>query len=287
MNFFIDNRDGIADYAKTNFPRETGDIIAIADDVVDQKIPFQSPVGHGTHLCAGGIRRTDRLDASAGDDPEWIFAFNRMRFWICLGQAYAITKDERYARTFASQLCHWIDTVKKNDPACEKAWRTIEAGIRMEYWCKAFDYFEGSPAITQEVTEKYQGASVIEHAEFIMSVWNSYNLMSNWGVLANHGLFVASIALPQTARTKEYRKEALRRLAKEIEIQVYADGTQWNKARCITTKVAHCFLDVIILAKNNNLVIPEIIERKTRDMCYANLWWSKPDGNELCMGRQR
>jgi len=283
MKFFIDARDGIADYAKTYFPRETGEVIAIANDVVNQKFLFNLRWDmERTYVPVVFEGEIDWMH-QPGDDPEWIFAFNRMRFWICLGQAYAITKDETYAQTFAAQLCHWIDTVKKNDPKCEKAWRSIEAGIRMEYWCKAFSYFNGSPAITDAVTEKYR-ASLTEHAEFIMGVWNSYNLMSNWGVLANHGLFVASIALPQTARTEEFREEALRRLAKEIEIQVYADGTQWEQSPMYHNEVAHDFLDVIILARKNNIAIPEIIERKTRDMCYANLWWCKPDGNELCMG---
>jgi hypothetical protein len=34
----------------------------------------------------------------------------------------------------------------------------------------------------------------ITHAEFLYSVWDRYYLMSNWGVLENHGLFLASLA---------------------------------------------------------------------------------------------
>ena len=46
-----------------------------------------------------------------GPDPEFIFQMNRHQYWICLGQAYAMTGDEAYAECFASQLVHWI---KKN-----------------------------------------------------------------------------------------------------------------------------------------------------------------------------
>lgn len=87
-----------------------------------------------------------------------------------MGQAYAITGDERYAKAFAGQLVHWVDTVQRTDPACAKAWRTIEAGFRMDYWGKAMCYFEGSPYITDEVVDKFI-ASMTDHAEYIMDNW--------------------------------------------------------------------------------------------------------------------
>lgn len=283
MKHFIDDRDGIARYVRESTPEDVTEILTVADDVVSQKFLFSlrwdmertyEPV-----IFNGSI---DWL-YQPGGDPEWIFAFNRMRFWICLGQAYAITKNETYAHTFAAQLCSWIDSVKRDDPACAKAWRSIEAGIRMEYWCKAMDYFDGSPAITKTVRTRFN-ESIAEHAEFIMGVWDAYNLMSNWGIMANHGLFIASVMLPQTERTHLWRAEAIRRLAKEIEIQVYDDGTHWEQSPMYHFEMIHCFLDVIILAKRNNIELPEIIERKTHDMCRAGLCLLKPDGNELSMG---
>ena len=217
------------------------------------------------------------------DDPEWVYALNRMRFWICLGQAYALTGNEKYARAFADQMTHWVKTVRRDDPACAKAWRSIEAGLRMEYWCKAMSYFDGSPSVSESARELFR-QSVADHAEFIMGTWNSYNLMSNWGVLANHGLFVASVYLPQDGRTERWRAESLRRLALEIEMQVYDDGSHWEQSPMYHNEVAHDFLDVVILARKNGIALPEIVERKTHDLCRANLCWVKPDGNELCMG---
>lgn len=86
----------------------------------------------------------DAIDwlAQPGDDQEFVYAFNRMRFWITLGQAYLLTGNEKYANSFTLQLKSWVSTVKRKDPSCAKAWRTIEAGIRMEYWMKAIRYFK-------------------------------------------------------------------------------------------------------------------------------------------------
>ena len=219
-----------------------------------------------------------------GDDSEWVFAFNRMRYWICLGQAYAHSGDERYARTFASQLCHWIRTVRRDDPACAKAWRSIEAGLRMEYWTKAMQYFSDSPAITDEVMTCYL-TSVADHAEFLSSVWGSYHLMSNWGVLENHGLFLASLALEDSELSRRYTAEALRRLALEIDIQVYDDGMQWEQSPMYHNEVTHCYLDVVLLSHRLGLKLPPIIEEKThlmssrRPRLAERRWHSADDGD--------
>ncbi len=279
----IDEREKVAAYVKMHFPQDVTKILKIADDVCAQSFLFN--LRWDMERTSVPVVFKDEINwlHQPGDDPEWIFAFNRMRFWISLGQAYAITGDEKYAEAFAGQMTHWVRTVKRSDPACEKAWRTIETGIRMEYWLKAMCYFEGSAAITDEVMETFV-TSMTEHAEYIMSVWNTFNLMSNWGVLANHGLFLAGVILPSTPRTGEFVKEASRRLAQEISIQVYRDGTHWEQSPMYHNEVTHDFLDVVQLAQQNLIDLPEPIVRKTRDMCRVDVIWAKPDGCEVSMG---
>ena len=281
--FFLEDRDSVARYAKEHFPEECRKAIACANDIAGKKFVFD---------MRWDMERTDfpvKFDGEIDwlkqphDDPEWIYAFNRMHFWLILGQAYALTKDEKYASAFAEQMCGWVDRVKCDDPKCAKAWRTIEAGLRMEYWMKSICFFAGSPALTDEVMEKFL-ASMTEHAEYIMGIHDSFNLISNWGVLANHGLFVAGVMLPSTPRTAEYRREALCRLEQEIRIQVYSDGVQWEQSPMYHNEVLHDFLDVVLLAKRNKITLPETLENKTRDMCFADLYAQKPDGNELSNG---
>ena len=220
---FFDDREAAAEYARAWGGEELDTVLRMAGLAAENQFLFQ---------LRWDLEQTQTPEVfdgpidwlrQPGDDPEFIYAFNRMRFWPCLGQAYAVTGDEKYARAFADQLVHWVDTVRRDDPACGKAWRTIEAGIRMENWCKAMRYFEGSPWITEEVMDKFV-QSMTDHAEYIMGVWNTFNLMSNWGVLANHGLFVAGCCLPDGERTAQYRQTALDRLSRILRIQVYPDG---------------------------------------------------------------
>ncbi len=280
---FFPDREAAADYARTHCMDEFAPILLTADSAVEQKFVFRlrwdmeqtkEPV-----VFEGPI---DWL-RQPGDDPEFVYAFNRMPFWVCMGQAYALTRDEKYARAFANQLVHWVDTVRRDNPACAQAWRTIEAGFRMDYWGKAICYFENSPYITEEVVDKFI-ASMTDHAEYIMDNWNSYNLMSNWGVIANRGLFFAGCLLPETERTAEYRQEALRRLDMERRIQIYPDGVQWEQSPMYHNEVFRCLLEVVLLARHKNVPLPEGMEDTVRKMAMVDLAWQKPDGSEPMMG---
>lgn len=280
---FFDDREAAADYVRANCREELDTVLHVADLAAEKKFVFQlrwdMEQTHVPEVFDGPI---DWL-RQPGDDPEFVYAFNRMRFWPCLGQAYAVTGDEKYARAFAEQLVHWVDTVRRDDPACEKAWRSIEAGIRMENWCKAMRYFGGSPHITEEVMDKFVW-SLTDHAEYIMGVWNTFNLMSNWGVLANHGLYVAGCHLPDSPRAAEYRRTALDRLDRNRRIQVYPDGVHWEQSPMYHNEVMRCYLDVVLLARRRGEALPQGMEEAVRAMARTALAWQKPDGGEPMMG---
>ena len=281
--FFFDDRSAAARYVKENCAAELAVVMRTADLAAEQKFLFQLRWDmEQTHIPEIFEGEIDWL-RQPGNDPEFIFAFNRMRFWPCLGQAYAVTGDEKYAAAFARQLTGWVDTVKRSDAKNALAWRTIETGIRMENWCKAMAYFEGSPAITDDVMQRFVD-SMTEHAEYIMSVWNSYNLMSNWGVLANHGLFVAGVMLPETERSGLYRSTALDRLSRELAIQVYPDGVQWEQSPMYHNEVLRCFLDVVLLARRNGIALPDGMESAVHRMARADLAQQKPNGCEPLAG---
>lgn len=257
--------------------------LGAADRAVENTFAF--PLWGEGEQAPAPVRFPGEIDwlYQPGEDPEFTFALNRMEFWICMGQAYQVTGDEKYAQAFARQLCHWVDHVKRGDPACERAWRTVEAGVRMEVWSKAIGYFKGSPALTGDVLDHYT-ASMTAHAEYIMSVWNPYNLMSSWGILANHGLFAAGCALPPTERTAEYQREAVRRLYQEMKMQVYPDGMQWEQSPMYHNKVLRCYLDVVLHARRSGFGLPRGFEETVGRMARASLAWQKPDGCEPMVG---
>lgn len=281
--FFFDDREAVADYVRRSCMEEFELVRKTADLACQQKFLFQlrwdlekifEPV------CMDG---TINWLYQPGDDAEFVYSFNRMRFWICMGQAYAMTGDEKYAKAFADQLVHWVKTVKPEEPDHWMAWRTIEMGFRMDYWCRAMQYFRGSPSITPEVMDCFVSA-MHTHAEKIMGIWDSYQLMSNWGIIANHGLFIAGVMLPESPRTREFRREALRRLDMERRMQIYRDGVQWEQSPMYHNEMLRCLLDIVLLADRNRIELPEGFRDCVHKMALTDLAWQKPSGCEPMMG---
>ncbi len=217
-----------------------------------------------------------------GDDNEFVYAFNRMEFWKTLGEAWLLTGEEKYPEAFARQLHSWVETVP-HDKDHAKAWRTIECGIRMEVWMKALKMMEGSKAVDDNLLD-LAFRSLKEHARFIAEVWDSYQLLSNWGIMANHGLFVTSVMLAEDEQTTRWRKTALERLSQELAIQVYDDGVQWEQSAMYHNDVLSQMLDVLSLAKDFSIPLPEGMEEKIHQMARFARAMVKPDGNEPSFG---
>lgn len=216
-------------------------------------------------------------------DPEFSYQFNRHRFFICLGQAYRLTKDEKYVRSFLRLLTDWMERVRRTPESEKTTWRILEAGFRGEYWTKAIRYFADSPLLTDSVIEKFCKC-LIDHGEYIIEMHSPYRYISNWGVLENHGLFEIGAAMPDEARKKRYLSIALEHLEIQAQMQILGDGVQWEQSPMYHNEVLHCFADVLILALRNKIPIPETILKAVKKMAYADLMWQKPDGREFMTG---
>lgn len=101
--------------------------LEIADQVCENKFIFNLPwdMEQTAEIVAFG----EALDWTymPGKDVEFVYQMNRHRYWVCLGQAYAITGRERYVKTFVSQMADWIWENAITTETMQKTWRTIEA----------------------------------------------------------------------------------------------------------------------------------------------------------------
>lgn len=286
MNFIKNRRDRalyldkdinlISQYCLENFKEETREIIRVANEVKDQKFVFGFKWDmERTHVP---VTFQEEIDWSniPFDDEEWVFMLNRHRYWIALGQAYALTGDESYAKVYFEQLEHWIDKNPLSEELYSITWRTIEAGIRCENWIKSFMYFKESEFFTSNILVKFI-ISLSEHGRYIYDKYDYFRKLSNWGVLENHGLFILSVFLPELKDGEKYRINSLKRLEEQINLQVMRDGMHWEQSPMYHNEVLHCYLDTINIANKNNINLNSDIVCKTKDLAYADLYMSKPN----------
>lgn len=280
---FADGKEAIAAYWKKRDQKKVREIIGYADRICRHEFLFNTENDLeqlDDPVCYG--RKID-WEYQPGDDPEYVYQFNRHRYFITLGQAYQLTGEEAYAECYVDLLTDWII----ENPLCEEkkntSWRILEAGFRGEYWTKAFAYFKDSPKVTDRVVELYE-RSLHEHARYLMSMHSPYRMISNWGVIENHGLFEIAMALPKSPQSEEYLNTAIEHLEILSRMAVLPDGVEWEQSPMYHNEVLKCFLDVVMLAKWNGISLPRAITDCAERMAFTDLVWMKPDGHEFMMG---
>ena len=283
--FFFDDPEAVAGYCKKNWPEDCRHIIRVADEVCRNYFLFD--LENDLERTWEPVIFDEQTDIDweyrPGNDPEFSFQFNRHRFFICLGQAYQMTGNEIYARHFIRLLTSWISQEKRTPETEKTAWRSLEAGIRGEFWVKAVRYFKDSPLLTDQIMDAFYRC-LVEHAEYLIEVHSPYRYMSNWGVLENHGLFEIGIAMPDEKLRSRYTRIALEHLEVEARMQILGDGVQWEQSPMYHNEVLHCYEDVLILASRNDITVPDTILRAVHKMAYADLAWEKPDHRQFLMG---
>lgn len=281
--YFFDHEEAIAHYCKKNFPDEVQHILRVADEVCESFFIFD--LKWDMERTYEPVIFQDKIDWTymPDNDQEFIWQFNRHRFFICLGQAYQITKNEKYAKTFTRLLMDWIKNIPLKKENKSGPWRTLEVGLRGEYWNKAIHYFKDSEYLTDDIIEAFY-YSMLEHANYLVANHSPYRYISNWGVIENHGLFEIALMLPKNEKTDEYIRFALKNLEIESRMGILSDGVWWEQSPMYHNEVMHCYFDIIILAKRNNIDLPKTMVSQVKKMVYANVAWKKPDHHQLIMG---
>lgn len=278
-----------ADYCKANWAEEVSHILRIADDAVNHTFLFDLRWDMERTYEPVHFDGPVKWDYQPGDDPEFVYQFNRHQFFICLGQAYALTGNEIYARTFADLLTSWIEENPLNEETEQTTWRSIEAGIRAETWVKAMSYFKDSPAITEELMERYVNC-LAEHARYLMRSYKYFQIKSNWGVIESRGLLEIGLALSdcpvisETGEPKNWIETAVSRLDEGLRVQIMDDGVQWEQSPMYHNEVFHCSIEAVRLAKRYGIALPDSFLHKAHNMACANLAWKKPNHCQIAQG---
>ncbi len=136
---------------------------------------------------------------------------------MTLGQAYASTQDEKYAREFVAQLRSWLDALPIHisphwvEGPCYESGRSplsLDAGIRMaQSWWPAYDAFKDSAAFDVD-SQVRMLRSFHDHAEYLLDP-RGYHEESNWGAMEIAGLLHVAVMLPEFRRSSEWLRVGL------------------------------------------------------------------------------
>lgn len=268
----------VAEFCKNNWSDYCEFTIKTADRVCENRFLFDSP---------RDMERTEN-EVSFGEkinwyyklngDEEFMFQLNRHGYLIQLGQAYYLTGDEKYLKKFCTILNDWLDTVpcdyKNNSP-----WRSLETGMRGDKWLKALRYIDGTKYFSNELKEKID-KSLLTHIELLKKAHAGFHKGSNWGIIQDSGLFHIGVYF----NDRDIINLALERLNQETDLQIMADGMQWEQSTGYHNEVLLVLLDVIIDADKNNISLSDEFKKKIERMAEAALKMIKPNAHNPLFG---
>lgn len=281
MNTFnSQNLQQLSLYCQSHFPKDVHHILRIADEVSQQTFLFDLPWDMERTFIPYTFKDQIDWDYSANGDEEWTFMLARHRYMVCLGQAYSLTKDEKYALAFVRLCSDFIDHAPLTPASPKTTWRTIDSAIRIENWIKASIHMNDSIHFTTEFKDKLF-TSLMEHGTYLHHYHDAFRTLSNWGVLQYNGLLLLGLFMPEHPLSESFIQTALTHLATQAKIQVMDDGAHWEQSPMYHNEVLHCYLNVVHMAQVNHLELPAIILEKTKAMCYANLYWAKPNHHQV------
>ena len=190
-----------------------------------------------------------RLDDDSDAKVPW--ELSRGHQLLTLARAACLFDDERYAVEMEGQISSWRDA---NPPGFGINWvNAMEVGIRAVNWLWAIGTLEEmrplDPALRARVS-----TSLKAHGRHIaMNLEGSPFLRSNHYLSDLLGLVAIAACLPKDRAARRWGRSARRRLEREIQSEVFADGVGFEASLPYHGLVLEIFLVSLILGRHGGI----------------------------------
>ena len=239
-------------------------------------IPWHCDPGSGYVWAKDVWYRHLRKNVPDGTDIKLPWELSRCQHFILLGEAYDITRDERYAREYCNQIADWINN---NPVRYGPNWAvTMEVGIRIANWVVVLLYFVKS----RELNDVFFATllkSASEHGQHIMANLENISLITSNHYMGNiAGLYMHSVLCPVLKESKEWKAFAKKELEKEIFRQTFEDGWDFESSTAYHRLVTEMFLYPFLLAEYLNEPFSDNYAERLKRMIEVLGTCAKPDG---------
>lgn len=290
---FADRESTIAELRR-RWPRAEAEIVEQADrlskgrfDLLGLKdLSFGDPIDWQFEPVSGKRvpllhwSRLDYLDADVSGDNKIIWELNRHQYFGTLGQAYWLTGDEHYARTFVSHLESWMD---QNPPKLGINWASsLELSFRAISWLWAFHFFKDSPSLAMVFIRTLKLLYLqARHLETYLSTYFSPNTHLTGEAL---GLFYLGTLLPEFKAARRWRETGRSILLEQLSRHVRPDGVYFEQSSYYHRYTADFYTHFLILARLNGQSVPDELTRKLKALLDHLMYITRPDGTTPFFG---
>ncbi len=207
---------------------------------------------------------------------------SRMQWLMPLGQAYLLTHDERYSQAAKDIIADWI---VQNPYAYSVNWAcTMEVALRIITWTWLFQVFNASPAWQDPAFQTQFLQSLFLHAEFTAKHLEQSDVNGNHYTADAAGLVVAGLFFNTSKTAQRWQQLGWHILTTEIELQVFADGVDYEASIAYHRLVLELFLLPALYRQAQQLPISEQYQQRLINMAYFTKAYSRCDGSTPLWG---
>lgn len=289
------DRDALVQLMNRRFSRERSALLARADRALGGRFDFfgrqgwhfGDPIDWCVEPTTGKRTALDHwtqipyLDAGAVGDKKIVWELNRHAHFVTLGQAYWLTKDERYAEAFVRQAQAWMDA---NPPRRGINWASsLEVAFRAMAWLWALHLCAGSERLTASFQTRVLKA-LTQHGLYIEAYLSHYFSPNTHLTGEALGLFYLGTTLTELARSDAWRDLGLRILLEQLPQQVRRDGVYFEQSSYYHRYTTDFYLHLLLRARAVGLTLPASVEATLAGMLDHLMWITRPDGRATLYG---
>lgn len=159
-----------------------------------------------------------------------------------MGKAYRVSGDEKYATEWAAQFMDWIKKnplapmdkehyelisageVKGKAENVRFAWRPLEVSNRLQDQTGQFVLFLPSPSFTPEFLTEF----LVNYHKHALHILANYSDQGNHLLFEAQRMIYAGAFFPEFKEAAAWRKSGIDILNREVGVQVYKDGGQFE-----------------------------------------------------------
>lgn len=281
---------------ETLCPGDTARILRAADAALAHEIDLlgSGPITLGADIdwhrdfCTGDrwpsvyFRSIDYVNKGRPSDVKRPWELSRLQWVIPMGQAFALTGDERYAAGARSVIESWI---AGNPFACSVNWAvTMEPALRILSWSWLMSCCASSRAWQDSGFRERFLSSLYLHAVFTERFIERSDVNGNHFTADAVALVVAGCLFGTGEHAGRWFETGICELEAEILRQVYPDGVDFEASAAYHRLVAELFLIAAMTAAVHRRPVSQAFRGRLRNMAAFTACYLRSDGSAPSWG---
>ena len=269
-------RTRILDAAQRAMRHEV-DLMGSGPTQLGESIDWQQDYKTGFRWAPAYFRSINYNNLLQPSDVKFPWELSRLQWLIPVGQAFHLTRDERYARFTRGLLEDWMNA---NPYAHSINWAcTMEVAIRLFSWTWFFHVFHASDAWKDAGFRARFLRMVYLHGDFTARHLEKSDVNGNHYTADAAGLVFAGLFFGERGRAAGWHALGWQILTEEMPLQVFADGVDFEASVPYHRLVLELFLFPALYRIRSGFDVGAVYRDRLRAMAEFTLAYTRLDGS--------